>query len=121
MTSTPYRIPIHAIDCNIFYRIYKQLTSVHCAVHGNPISSNTVIRYGLAGMNVANDQKKKKSIMNKNGRLSSGVQKLLNVSSTPPPVCFRSANASMSAENKNQPLITIYVILLCIHSANNNY
>lgn len=71
-----------------------RLTSVQCAVHGRPTSSNTPIRYGLAGMNVANDQKKKNSIMNKNGRLSSGVQRLVNVSNQP---CRRLASISMSA------------------------
>jgi len=70
-------------------------TSVHWAVHGKPISLNTAIRYGLAGINVANDQKKKKSIMNKNGRLSSGDQKLLSVSKKP--IWFWLARISISA------------------------
>lgn len=60
--------------------LINKLTSVHCAVHGRCMFSNTNIRYGLAGKNVANTQKKKNNIMKKNGLASSGVQKFLKVS-----------------------------------------
>lgn len=96
-------------------------TSVHWAVHGKPISLNTAIRYGLAGMNVANDQKKKKSIMNKNGRLSSGDQKLLSVSKKP--IWFWLARISISAvkniiiqyRNINYKVISLNILLFGIY------
>lgn len=69
-------------------------------MHGKPISSKTAIKYGLAGMNVAKDQKKKNSIMNRNGRLSSGVQKLFTVSKQPVRLQLASISTSAVKEKK---------------------
>jgi len=82
-------------------------TSVHWAVHGKPISSKMNIKYGLAGKKLAKLQKKKNSIMNRNGRRSSGVQKFFRLSRKP--VCLRLAIISNSAVKKKKVKISMMI------------
>lgn len=77
-------------------------------MHGKPISSYTAIKYGLAGMNVANDQKKKNSIMNRNGRLSSDDQKLFSVSSHANRLVLASISIS-AVDGKSRDYVVMFI------------